>query len=321
MFLGDLAKKYLDGEIEKKELEDGIAARLLDSQLVIRDRENVAEKTAKEVVGMLDSGELQRRIERMDSFSGWFERACLLMFVGREPMNDDEYSLEICDGDKVLIDVFFEEYTKGLSYYLKSLCDDDSPRSKDFATEVAVDLVADCLTGELQKYHAKGSLEGWLRTCARNRLKRIWKKDGRVSFFDEFDGHYDESMADGGLPEIFDGEEQIWIEATRAGFHTLTTVFPRWIVIDKLAYVFKVPQVTIAKMYGMDPSEISKMKSSGVAFLRSEINSYIRTRYPKYELDDDQLMALIHRFMRLARDEDTDFGAAEEEGPEVGESD
>ena len=302
--LRELIQQVLEGKTDRADLERALYERLVSSSLVLHQKNEKSAEASAHLVSQLIDGDLRSLYDGIGGFDGWFERAGLLRLIGREPLNDDEFAIAVLDQENGVTEVFVEQYTKPLAAYLRSKCDEEDERSKDRATEIATEVINDCGSGLIQKYNAKGSLEGWLRRVAYNRLKDWWKKEGREELSD--------TVGDEGDDELWAGpkeNEEVLIEAVRHGFRWLKLFYPLELVIIRLTSLYEIPARTVSRIYGINEGDISRMKRAGMASLRTEITRSIEMQGHEYSWE--QIASFIARHQFLAKDEDEVAGISE----------
>lgn len=301
MAIRDVIQKLKEAEASRAvleaELESEIRARLVASALVVPRKEEKAVEVAQRLVSELKAGTLPTLHDGIGAFDGWLERAGLLGLLDLPPMNDGAFATAALDRERGVVGVFVEQYLTTLGAYLRSKCDEEDTRSKDQATEIASEVIEECLAGKLRKYSGKGSLEGWLRRVCRNRL-HDWREKGMREQLSDTVGEESDGEPWSGPAE----DEKALFEAIRHGFTWLKRFHPEELVVIRLVYLHKIPQRTIAPILGVDAAEITRMKNGGMASLRTEITRSLEMRGHEYTWE--QIATFIARHPCLASDED-----------------
>lgn len=295
-----LIQLVMENEAPRSALEGEVRTRLNSSGFVVRDKEKRSLEVAKRLVAELIDGDLGPLYDGIGGFDGWFWRAALLGLIDLPPMNDRAFATAALNRERGVVDVFVEQYLTALGAYLRSQCNEEDTRSKDQATEIASQVIEECLAGKLSKYSGKGSLEGWLRRVCRNRLhdwrEKVMREQLSETVGDEGDGR----------PWVSSPEnEAALIEAVRHGFTWLKLMFPMELVIIRLTSLHDIPGRTLSRVYGVNESEISRMRKSGMASLRTEISRFLELRGLEYSWEEIILFIAHHGV--LAVDEDAEI--------------
>ena len=229
-------------------------------------------------------------------------------------MNEFELCQQVIGGDAKSAEEFDRRYRKPVEDYLISKCSDEASRTA--ARDITTEVISDCAgPGLLEKFKGEGSLEGWLRQVAFNRLRKHWRKEGKRpdgTSFDELEearpGRLtsETSDADGEGSGAIDAEffYKKLMAATVHAFTRLRDDYPDRLAILRLSQLHGVRQRRIAGAFGIHESEISKMRKGGEEFLRSEIATYLHNEFPKGSFTWADLRDFIHDADEVVHDED-----------------
>ncbi len=172
-------------------------------------------------------------------------------------------------------------------------------RSRSEAEEVVADVLADCFGARtaggariLEQYRGQCSLDSWLITVCRNRLR------DRI-------GSAEECKVERGLERDLPAPEretaepalvELLAEALAFGFSRLE---PLELVFLRLVYLHGISQREVAAAWRCHESKVSRALKEGFARLREETLRFLGTREPLLELEWRDLVAVCEAEPRL----------------------
>lgn len=169
------------------------------------------------------------------------------------------------------------------------------------ATDLVGDLFADCFGGEkvkggmhrlLGKFNGACRLDSFLRRVVMNRLISL-KRKSRPSV--SIDGDPDDE--DGGRVMLAAGpevrSEDALVELLRAAvMHAFATVDQERLVLFRLVHSYRVPQQSLALMWGWHPAKVSRALSALLLELREKIMDEVRRADPWLHLQWEDFLEL-----------------------------
>ena len=324
-----LVNDVIAGDLDPDLLRTAMFEYVNSAPLPIRSRTIVVGTVLEDVLNLIREGHFPDIYDGNSEPAYWVERALLLGIRGRAPMGDvdfatrlgtlgvdpalvgdlieerragaipdEEFAQELGEfaTDPVYAEVLMAHEQESLRAYLRRRVDKDHA-SWDLANEVADETLADCCTPFLFKYKGKGSLQGWIRATARNRLWNRLERANRFELVEVPEDREDDSV----VPPL-EVDPEIARKALCHAFTCLKQMMPRWLVVVRLHVIHNIPQHRLAKIFLRSDGDVSRDKTAALSYLHSEMWAYLDARdvHPTW----DEMRRIFAEHLDLLRDED-----------------
>jgi DNA-directed RNA polymerase specialized sigma24 family protein len=234
---------------------------------------------------------------------------------------DIELAAGMRGGDSASSESFVELYGKSLEAFLISKCSEG--RSRDKASSIAADVVAECVSqGLLEKYSAKGSLEGWLKRIAHFRLINFWnsaeaRKVSNPSQWANDEGGNDDVMAGFGevAPDSEDGDAiaEMLRQAFVWSLSDLRQNHPETLVLLRFHWLYGVEQKRLGEAWERSAARVSRLITDGLERLGQNVSNYLREIDPLLQVEWRDCLHFCSRYNLVLFDEDSAADNEEQE--------
>lgn len=235
---------------------------------------------------------------------------------------DVELAERVRAGDQAAAESFVNLYSKPLGDFLISKCSEG--QSRDKATNVATDVVAECVSqGLLEKYSGKGSLEGWLKRICHFRLINFWNsaevrkisnpsqwetEDGKPS--DDIGAAFDDIALDS---EDGDAIAEMLRQAFVWSLGELRQNHPETLVLLRFHWLYGVEQKRLSEAWDRSAARVSRLIADGLERLGQSVTGYLQSVDPLLQIEWHDCMRFCGRYNVVLFDEEDGADEAEDE--------
>lgn len=209
------------------------------------------------------------------------------------------------DGDGSACSVILRQIAPKVESTVVGLCSGGAARQR--ARELVSDLVSDCFGATnrprgrdvlLSYYDGRASLVSWLITVAMSRLRNWWKSgrhryelaegESATPFENRADPAGVDGASDGDAPEVC----ELLALALARGFEGAARREMVWL---RLVFLHEIPQQTVARVWGVHPSGVSRGIGETLDQIRKNALTYLRRVDPYLEIEWEDCLALCER--------------------------